>query len=209
MYGLLSKLLLTGKMNFQIGQISMFGDPMLIISASSLKKMTDDAMAGGKRAIMDLYLQGWIYGFKITNDMTKQLGLKKFEERYSVSMDIISLIGFGDYHSKACNRGNASWHILRNPFAMQYYKTDKVVDHYLRGVNAGGGTIVQENIMYCVEYECCAQNGQYCNQSNLEIKLLDKVDKKIVDEQLDATYLDKKVVDLIEQCGEKPKRFGR
>ena len=208
MYGLLSKLLLSGKMNFQIGQISMFGDPMLIISASSLKRITDDAMAKDKRAIMDLYLEGWTYGFKVVNDMTSQLGLKNLEERYSVSMDIISLIGFGDYNTRSYIKGKASWRISKNPFALLYYKSDKCVDHYLRGVNAGGGSIVQEMIMYCIEEECCAQNGQYCSQANLSIDFLDKADKRFVDEQLDLNYLEKKQIDIIEMCGEKPSRFG-
>jgi hypothetical protein len=208
MYTLLSKLLLSGKMKFNIGRINMFGDAMVIISANSLKKMSDDAMQNGKKGIMDLYLQGWAYGFKITLDLSKSLKLKTFEDKYRISMDIISLIGFGDYKTVSYRKGNAYWKVLNNPFAMQYYKTDKMVDHYLRGVNAGGGTIVQDNLMYCIEKECTAQNGKYCLQANLETKLLGSVDKKIVDEQLDINYLIPKQREIIESCGQKPEDYS-
>lgn len=208
MYGLLSKLLVSGKIKFELGRISLFNDPVAIVPMISIKKMTDDAVKEGMKGIMDLYLEGWVYGFKMVDDMSRLLKLKKFEERYRVSMDIISLIGFGDYKTVSYAKGNAYFKIIKNPFALQYYKTDACVDHYLRGINAGGGTIVQENVMYCIEQECAAQNGKYCIQANLNEDYLKKADQKIVKQQLDFDYLYPKQIEIIEQCGEEPSKYG-
>ena len=158
---------------------------------------------------MELYLQGWIYGFDITSKLVKLLKLTSFEDKYRISMDIISLVGFGDYKTIEYSSGNAVWMVFENPFALSYYKTNKCMDHYMRGVNAGGGTIVQSNIMYCVELECAAQNGKYCKQTNVEEKLLKNINKTLLKEQLpDIDYLKKEQIKIIKECGENPKKYG-
>jgi len=208
MYALLTKLLVSGNIKFELGRITMFGDPVAIVPMVSLKNMTSDAVKGGKQAIQDLYLEGWVYGFKMVNDMAKRLKLNTFEEKYRVSMDIISLIGFGDYQTVSYEAGNAYWKVLKNPFALLYYPSKEKVDHYLRGVNAGGGTIVQNNIMYCIEEKCAAENGKFCLQANLDEKHLSVAKQNIVKEQLDLEYLKPRQIQIIRQCGEKPEKYG-
>ncbi|MCH7902708.1 hypothetical protein IIC68_03060, partial [archaeon] len=162
MYSLLSKLLITGKIKFELGKITAFSDPFALIDLHSLKEMTNDAMDDGIKSITNLYFYGWAYGYNITKNMIRMLKLKKFEERYKVSMDIVTLLGFGDYKTLKFKRGiEAHFKVIANPFALLYHPSNKFVCHYIRGMEAGGGTLVHEKLMDNIEFECAAVNGKY------------------------------------------------
>jgi len=208
MYGLLTKLIISKQLKFEEGEIILFGEPIAFVPMISLIHMTRDAIKKGKKAIYDLYHYGWVYGYVVTLAMVKKFGLKKFEERYKVSMDIASLCGFGDYKTLNFVKGHSNFKVLKNPFALEFYPSKKLVDHYLRGMNAGGGTLVHMKIINCIEFKCAAQNGSFCRFENMEKKVLDKVDKKLVKSQLDYNYLLKKQEALIEECKEKPEDYG-
>lgn len=203
MYGFLSKLIISKQLKFNEGEIVLFGEPIAFMPMASLFYMTKDAIKNGKKAINDLYYYGWVYGYVLTLAMVKKFGLRKFEERYKVSMDIASLCGFGDYKTLDFVKGHSNFKVLKNPFALEFYPSKNMVDHYLRGMNAGGGSLVHMKIINCIEFECAAKNGSYCRFENLDKKRLDKVDKKLVDSQLDYKYLLKKQKTLIEDCKEK------
>lgn len=208
MYGLLSKLLISKKLKFEEGEIILFDEPVAFVPMASLVAMTRDATKKGYRAINELYYYGWVYGFVVTLGMVKKFKLKKFEERYKVSMDIASLAGFGDYKTLNFKPGHSHFDVLKNPFAMEFYPSKQMVDHYLRGMNAGGGTLVHEQIMNCIEFECTAQNETHCLFDNVNKKEMDKFDQKLVKSQIDYNYLLKRQKALIEECKEDPARFG-
>ncbi|MFH1752018.1 MAG: hypothetical protein ABH821_03730 [archaeon] len=208
MYAFLSKLLVTGKLKFKEGSIVAFDEPFALVPMTSIKSMTDDAIQEGKKGINDLYFYGWVFGYIVTKKLINTYHLKKFEERYKISMDIASLTGFGDYKTSEFERGKFShFKIFKNPFALEYYPSKTFVDHYLRGMNAGGGSLVHETLMDCVEFECTAVNGKFCRHRNLDQEGLDKVDKKLISEQLDREYLRKRQIGLIESCGDNAKDF--
>lgn len=209
MYSLLSKLLITGKIKFELGQITAFNDPFALIDLYSLKEMTNDAMDGGLKSITDLYFYGWVYGYNITKNMIKLLKLKKFEERYKISMDIIGLLGFGDYKTTKFAKGiEANFKVLRNPFALLYHPNHNLVCHYSRGMEAGGGTLVHETLMDNIEFECAAVNGNYCTHANFNQEKLDLIDKSLINSQIDRVYMKKRQKRLIEEAGDDPSKFG-
>jgi len=209
MYGLLSKLIITGKLKFEPGRITVFQLPFHLMDLYALKQMTNDAMDGGKREISKLYFYGWAYGFNTTTNIAKILKLKKFQERYKIAMDIIGLLGFGDYQTLSFKRADhAKFKVLNNPFGMLYHPSDKMVCHYIRGMEAGGGSIVHEAHFDNIETECTAKNGKYCIHQNLNQKNLDNFDKNLVDAQLDREYLKKRKIQIIEELGADPKKYG-
>jgi hypothetical protein len=190
MYSFLSKLLMSGKLKFNEGRITAFNQPFSLVPMVSIKAMTDDAVDGGIRSISQLYFYGWIYGYEVTKELEAMFNLKKFEERYQISMQVASMVGFGDFKTSSFERGKlADFRVLKNPFALQYYKSNNLVCHYLRGMEAGGGTIVHETIMNNIEFECTCNNGEFCHHKNLSMEKLNEVDKKLVDSQLDLNYL--------------------
>jgi hypothetical protein len=210
MYAFLSKLLLTKKISFDQGKIVLFNEPYAIIAMESLKAMTDDAIKEGRKSISDLYFYGWVFGFVGVEKAMNMFKLKKFEERYKLSMDIASLIGFGDYKTLEYKKAEfAKFLAIKNPFALEYYKSDKLVDHYLRGVNAGGGTVGHEILMQCVELECGAQTGENCRFINATRDILEKtVDKKLIDTQLDMDYLESKQIEIMKKYAQDPLLYG-
>jgi hypothetical protein len=166
--------------------------------------MTEDAMKTNSKAINNLYFYGWVYGYKVTRAIMKAHGIRKFEERYKITMDFASLTGFGDYKTVEFERAKFSrFKILKNPFALEFYPSKVFVDHYLRGMNAGGGTLVHEKLIECIEFECAAVNGQYCLHRNISREYLDKIDQELIKSQLDIKYLEKREKELIEECGDK------
>ena len=203
MYAFLTKLLITHKISFEEGRIKLFNEPYAIIGMSSLKEMTEDAVSRGIKDISDLYYYGWVFGFTGVKSAVKMFKLKKFQDRYKLSMDVAALIGFGDYKTIAYKRGQyAKFKVLKNPFALQFHPSKQMVDHYLRGVNAGGGTVGHEVLMQCIELDCAAQNGKECLFINVSEEALDKLDKKTVSSQLNIEYVKKKQTALLEELGE-------
>ena len=209
MYSLLSKLIISGKIKFEAGKITAFKDPFALIDLYSIKEITDDAIGGGIKDISKLYFYGWAYGYHTTKNMVALLNLKKFEERYKFSMDVIGLLGFGDYQTLSFKQADhAKFKVLQNPFGLLYHPCDKLVCHYIRGMEAGGGTHVHEALMDNIEFECAAKNGQYCIHANLSQENIDKLDKSLVESELDREYVRKRQKSYIEKIGDDPSRFG-
>ena len=203
MYAFLSKLLISGKLKFSEGRITAFEEPFSLVPMVSIKAMTDDAISEGIKAISDLYYYGWIYGYEVTKELVNIFKLKKFEERYQISMQVASMVGFGDFKTQMFERAKiADFKVLKNPFALQYYKSDAHVCHYLRGMEAGGGTIVHETIINNIEFECTCNNGEFCHHKNLNQSLMEQVDKKLLNEQLDLDYVLKRERDYISKVGD-------
>lgn len=196
-------MLLSGQLKFKQGEISLLGQPMSFISMRTVKQMTDDAVANGKKGINDLYFQGWVFGYTFTRRLADVLSLKKFEERYKVVMDIAAMIGFGDYKTLNFYPGFAEYNVLDNPFPKQYKKGTGPIDHLLRGMNAGGSTVVHERIMNAIELECGCDNGHICRFTSSSLDSLPKKhDKKLIDAQLDLKYLIPKEKALIKEVGQ-------
>ncbi|PIU21320.1 MAG: hypothetical protein COT15_03100 [Candidatus Diapherotrites archaeon CG08_land_8_20_14_0_20_34_12] len=210
MYTLLSKLLLTGKLKFEQGKIVAFDEPFALVPMVSLKKITDDAIAKGQQNIQDVYLEGWIYGLAVTKNLIKLFNLKKFEERYKIAMDIIGVIGFGDYQTLSFKRADhAKFRVIGNPFAKLYYPSKGLkICHYIRGMEAGGGTLVHETIMNNIEFECASETGNDCIHANLAKHRLAEIDKSLVESQLDLNYLLPKQAKILETYGYNPKEFN-
>jgi predicted hydrocarbon binding protein len=174
----------------------------------TLKVITDDAIKEGFRSINELYFYGWHFGYTFTYELAKAFELKKFEERYKVIMDIAELIGFGAYETLHFKQGHHSkFKNIKNPFALLYYPSNQLVCHFVRGMNAGGGTIVHEKLMQGIEVDCCAKNNEFCLFYNVSEQALKELDQNLVKQQLDLKWLKKKQVELIKNLGHDPKKY--
>lgn len=197
----MSKMMLTGKLKFNPGKIEVLGDPMAIMSMEALKQITQDALSRGREGRMGLYYEGWVYGYTFTYRFAKVLNLKMFEERYRTIMDTAAMIGFGDFKTLEFRPGYAHYQVLANPFALQYHPSKEMADVLLAGMNAGGGSVVHEKLINCVELQCAAQNGKLCEFKNLEPKEVYKLNPALVEPQLDMETLVPKELHLIESLG--------
>jgi hypothetical protein len=216
MYGFMTKLIASGKLKFSEGKISLLNEPMAMISMNSIKEMTDYAMSSGtEEDIAELYFHGWTYGYSFCYHMAQAFDLKRFEERYKVTMDTAAMCGFGDYQTMSFKKGHYSYFkVLENPFALLYYqqrkgkKGEKIyVDHFLRGMNGGGGTTVHERMVDCVELECAANNGKYCIHKNVTEEEMNKLDQDLAKSQVNLKLLRPRQFKLIKSMGHDPKKY--
>ncbi len=200
-YPELVKLMLSGKMKLSFGEILFLGHPFSLMPMYFYEELT-------KRLIEDpeerekVYFDAWKAGFKFTLDIVNKYSLESFEDRYKLAMDLVSMSGFGDYRTIEFFPGYAIFKIINNPFPKLFYPSNLKVDHILRGINAGGGTVVHERIINCVELECAAENSKYCLHVNGSQKYLEEriENEKILEEQLgDIKNLQKKQVSYLKR----------
>ena len=195
MYGFLSKLLISGKLKFEQGKIILMGEPMVIVPLEFYIEATKQILENeDRKEMIELYLDAWEAGACFMNDVARVYKMKKYEERYKIAMDTISMAGFGDYKTIEFRRGEVThFRIIDNILAKKFIPSKKPVCHVIRGFNAGGGTIVHERIMNCIEPECTAVNRDHCTHLNLNTILLKKYkNRALVKEQLDIPWLLKK-----------------
>ena len=173
--------------------------------------MTDNAEKNGLSGITELYLAGWYYGIYTTKEIIGVYNLKKFEERYKVVMDLIGVLGMGDYKTLVFQKGvNSKFNVIETSFSKLYYpsKEERLVCHFIRGIEAGGGTLVHETLMNNIEHECAANNAYHCVHENLNREKVLNIDKSILAKQIDLNYAIKKERDILVELGYDPKLFG-
>lgn len=210
MFKFLSKLMFTGKLKFEEGEIEFCGSNMTMIPMMTMKDFTDFALKEGDEAIQRLYLFGWHFGFNFTRDYMKTLDLNKFEETYKLIMDVSELIGYGEYETRDFKQREFSrFENKMNPFAKLYHPNDEKVCHFVRGMNAGGGTALHGVLMNGIEVKCTAENGKICEFLNVANNLLKEKEeyKEAVKKQLDLDWLKDKQLSYIEDYGEDPENF--
>jgi len=204
-YKWLMELLISKQLKFEEGEIELLGEYVLMVPVNFFVEATKVAIKGGKRAINDLYFSAWTSGFAIVDKFIERYHLHKFEERYKIAMDVLALAGIGDYKTIEFLPTKIShFKVFKNPIARKFYPSKKVVDHFLRGANAGGGTLVHERIINCVELDCEAINGKECEFVNATEEVLkEKVNSKIIKSQLDLKYLIKKEKKFMDEWKKK------
>ena len=205
----LLKLISTKQFEIENGRITFFKEPISMVASDCFIQLTKDALEKKGKRFDDLYLAGWIGAYAMGYKMTKEYKLKKFEDRYSLGMKVVSLCGFGDFETLEFEeRKFTHFKVMNNPIALAFHPSKIPVDDFLRGINAGGGSLVHEKIMNCVERECAAQNGKFCEFYTASDETLRKADKKFVKSQLNLEYLKKKEKEYLKSLGHKVDKNG-
>lgn len=205
MLGLVTKLMVSGQLRFDKGKIMALGEnvcmiPMVYVKSATRIALKHHRKEKNSRDLEELYFEAWTAGYEITKKMVREYKLRKFEERYKFAMDIISLFGFGDYRTIDFKRAHHSYfEVEKNPFALMFHPSSKKVDIFLSGANSGGGTIVHEVVMNCVERECAAINGKICKFVNCNFDLLREFIKKGEAYDFDWKFLLKKEIEYIKR----------
>jgi hypothetical protein len=202
------KLIMLKKLKFERGKFWFTDRYMTFLPLETLKEMTLDAYKNGERAINQLYFYGWHFGFIVCDSYMKTFKLKPFEESYKLIMDVAVLFGWGDYKTEEFYHKKFSrFKNIENPFGLLFYPSKKKVCHFIRGVNAGGGTALHGVIMNGIELECTANNKKYCLFMNVVDPILKEKYGKVVKEQLDLKWLKKKQLAFLKDQNLNPEDF--
>jgi len=162
----LTKLLMTKQIDFKDGLIIFFGRPFNIIPHDLIVSITK-AMMKSKENFEYFYFEAWKAGLMTVDIMNKRYKIKTAEERYTLAMDALALAGMGTYETIRFIPGKIShFRVYGNPVPLAFYPSPEPVDLFLRGINAGGGSIVHGRIINCIELKCAAQNGSFCEYVN-------------------------------------------
>lgn len=182
--------MISGQLKFEQGRILFLNQPMEIVPANFFVELTKKILKGSKQKMLEYYLSAWKSGYEYMYNFVKEYKVKTSKERYALAMDIIASAGFGDYKTLEFKHGEFThFKVFKNPVSLKFFPTKRVVDHILRGFNAGGGSIVHDTIVNCIELVCSAQNGEFCEFYNISQNSLTKINKKIINSQLNLKYL--------------------
>lgn len=203
MYGLFTKLLIAKQIKLEEGKIIVLGQPICMLPMVYVKLATNFSIKHHEnnkndKSLEELYLEAWAAGYEVSKQLVKIYKLKTFEERYRMVMDVVSLFGFGKYQTLEFEgKKYAYFKVFGNPFALEFYPSKQKMDIFLAGANAGGGCIVHECLINCVELECTAINGSYCKFVNCNYELFNKYKEKGETYDLDWDYIVKKEIEYI------------
>lgn len=190
------------QVSFKEGHVQFLGED---VAFTPVRFIAEETMKNKNLAdINGFYFSAWKSGYLITHKMVQKYNLKKFEERYRVSMDTLSMMGMGAYKTLEFKRAEyAHFKSFENPLAKFLRgKSNDPVDHFMRGANGGGGTIVHEVLINCIEVKCAAQGGDICEFYNLNNDRIDKFkDKNLIDKQLDMKYLIEEETEFVKALG--------
>ena len=170
----LSKLLISGNLKFENGQMVLLGEKVFIVPVNYFVEDTEKTF-DDKKKMMDIYWASWTAGYRIMKTFVKKYKLRKFEERYKIAMDVLQLAGMGHYETiEFKNKEFTYFKTRNNPLPRKLYPQKFPVCHFIRGANAGGGTWVHEKIMNGIEEKCEAQNKNVCVFLNGTTEVLKK-----------------------------------
>ncbi len=149
----------TGQIEFKQGEIDLAGNPVTMTPLGIIKEITlkmDEDIDFRNQ----IYMYGWKASFKFMYNTTIKYKLKTPQDRYTWAMNIVSMAGLGDFKTLEFFPGNFThFNVIHNPLTKILYPRKFPIDHFLRGINAGGGAVVHDKIVNCIELNCAAVNG--------------------------------------------------
>ena len=169
-YEMLAKWLISGKLKFSFGKITLLEQNIVMIPVEIFTLLTKYVLEHPSRDLeKELYLISWKTAYDYIKRFVESYNLVTFEERYKLGMDVASMAGFGAYATISYKEGHHSYFkVIGNPIAEYFFKkrgNKKIIDKVdiiLRGINAGGGTACHMKLVQDIEIECAASNGREC-----------------------------------------------
>ncbi len=162
--GLLTKLLLTKKLKFENGLISLEGMKLNLLPSMFTSEIMRYHIK--ENSLWKLYMMSWLWGFAIVHKSIKEFNLKTPEEIYRVGMDLGEALGIGIYKTHDYYPGRYThFSIKNNPFLENMKLTEKTkepIDYFVSGAMAGGGCFVHDAVCQNIEIKCMAMGHDVC-----------------------------------------------
>ncbi len=157
----LAKLLLTGNLKFENGEIKLKGMNLIMLPSIHLYNLTKYFLEKNKLYV--LYLISWLSGLFVTYNLIKIFRPKNPEQIYSLGMDFVEGIGIGIYKTHEYYPGRYTHFIIyNNPFAKWFEPHQKPIDYFISGIMAGGGCFVHDSLCQNIELKCIAKGDNCC-----------------------------------------------
>ncbi len=198
------KLLFAGQLKWKEGQILLLNIPVFIAPVEYFEYIT--RFFNKKEDIDKIYLAGWVAGYEVTKRLMLTYRLRAPQERYTIAMNGVEIGGFGKYQTIEFIPGIRShFRYYNNPLPKKFFRSNEKVCHFIRGFNAGGGTWVHLALVNCIEVDCAAVNGQFCEFINFTYKdgeTISKYKNFIKEQFYDFDSIIKFEIDYIKKLGD-------
>lgn len=162
--GLLMKLLISKKLKFEEGLISLEGMKLNLLPSIFISELMKYYKK--EKRLDKLYMLSWLWGFAIVQKTVKEFGLKTPEQIYSIGMGFGEAMGLGLYKTHDYYPGRYTHFVIKNNPFLEYFKLDKKskepVDYLISGCMAGGGCLVHSAVCQNVEIKCMAMGSDVC-----------------------------------------------
>ena len=168
-----NQIFLSKQLNFEEGQLLMFGQPLVMLPATTIveiQKFIEDNYKGGDKIIYDA---AKIAGVKFVSTFKREFRPKSPQKLLETCLSVLGLAGCGkitiikfDFEKK-----EATFHVTKSPWAMLRGKADKPVDNFLAGFFAGGcEEIFEKKPIDVTEIQCQVTGKSYCEFHTLQQK---------------------------------------
>ncbi len=162
--GLLMKLLVSKKLKFENGLISLDEFNLNLLPSVFVSELSEYYRK--EKKLYKLYMFSWLWGFAIVQKAVKEFNLKTPEAVYSVGMDLGEAIGFGLYKTHDYYPGRYTHFVIKNNPFFDYIKlnrkTKEPIDYFIAGSMGGGGCLVHDSVCQNVELKCMAMGSKVC-----------------------------------------------
>lgn len=162
--GLLMKLLISKKLKFEEGLISLEGMTLNLLPSVFISELMKYYKK--EKRLDKLYILSWLAGFAIVQKAVKEFGLKTPEEIYSLGMGFGEAMGLGLYKTHDYYPGRYTHFVINNNPFLKYLKFNKKskepLDYFTSGCMAGGGCLVHGVVCQNVEIKCMAMGSDVC-----------------------------------------------
>jgi predicted hydrocarbon binding protein len=163
MFDVFKKLLMARQIQFEKGKLELLGQPVVFVPVQMFSHLIKHTKNSQKIANL-------IYtGCKLASeDFSKMMNKKyKFKTRRDFSkwlIDLFSLSGWGILTLEKLDfeGGEAIFHLKDSPVCKMYGRSDKPIDHAIRGLLAGGGHGILAKEVNAIETKCVSMGGTYC-----------------------------------------------
>lgn len=162
--GLLARLLMTKRLKFEEGLISLKDMHMTLVPASFIGELTHYFYKEERLPLF--YLISWIWGFILVDTIKREFKLKTPDKVYSLGMDLGEVMGIGLYKTHDYHPGRYTHFVIsNNPYIkyIKWLKVEKPLDYFISGCMAGGGCHVHGTICQNVETKCILVGDPYCD----------------------------------------------
>lgn len=160
-----NQIFLSRQLKFEEGELSMFGQPIIMLPASTiveLQKFIEDNYKGGDKIIYNAAKNA---GVKFVSTFKKQFSPKSPQKLLETCLSVLSLAGCGKITIIKFDfqKTSAVFHVTRSPWAASRGKSKVPVDNFLGGFFAGGcEEIFEKRPIDVKEIICEAMGKAFC-----------------------------------------------
>ena len=162
--GLLMKLIVSKRLRFDDGLISLGDMHMNLVPSIFLSELTKYYL--DKNELEKLYILSWLAGFTTVRRVVKEFGFTNADEIYGVGMNFTEAMGIGLYKTHDYYPGRYTHFIIKNNPFLGHLKLPKKrkepIDYFISGAMGGGGCFVHKTVCQNVEVKCMSMGHKIC-----------------------------------------------